>query len=862
MVGKTVSHYTILERIGSGGMGVVYRAEDSKLKRTVALKFLPPELTRDSEARERFVHEAQAASALDHPNICTIYEIDQTDDEQMFIAMSAYRGETLKEKLDRGPLKLQEALELAIQIAQGLHKAHEEGIVHRDVKPANVMVTDDGVVKLLDFGLAKLGGRTLVTKEGTTLGTAAYMSPEQSRGEDVDRRTDIWSVGVVLYQMVAGVPPFRGDYENAVIYSIHNAAPEPLTSLRTGVPMELERIVGKALAKDPSDRYQHADELATDLRHVRGEVESGISRTGWKPQAPATKPLWKQPVALLAGVLGIVIVVAGVQWILSRAGEETGRDVREKSIAVLPFTTITRSEDDEIFADGIHDVILTHLAKIRDLKVLGRQSVLRYKGTDKSPREIGRELGVGFLLEGSVSRAEDSIRVVAQLLDTRTEEHVWADIYHREYASVFAIQSDVAQRIAQELEATLTPEEKAQIEQKPTDDLEAYEFYLKGLHYWQNYDTWEGNYEAARMFEQATARDPEFALAYAWLALVHSTLHGYFRAPEEQLDSARMALEKAEELNPNLPEFHFASGYYYRTIGEKARAMRGFELAVEAEPNNAEYLMGLGIECLAQREMERAVKFLTRGYELEPHGLNQGLWTSEAYHVQRRWDEAEFWIDRYITSHPEHAFGYARKAQIQLCGRGNIQKARSILEEGARLAGDPSRLTYRRWQVEIFSRNHEAALRVLEGSTGSWHLLKGLTYRQMGREEEAVVQFDSARADLEERIRRRPDIANNHSQLGVACAALGMREKAFQESRKALELNPIMTDEIFQGEGFLANLVMVQIIFQEHDSAMENLEKLLSIPSLMTRWVLRLSPAYDPLRDHPRFKKLLEGGPA
>ncbi|MGB6120365.1 MAG: serine/threonine-protein kinase, partial [Bacteroidota bacterium] len=452
MLGKTVSHYTILEQMGSGGMGVVYRAEDQKLKRTVALKFLPPELTRDSEARERFVHEAQAASALDHPNICTIYEIDQTDDGQMFIAMTAYKGETLKEKLDRGPLKLQQALDVAVQMAQGLNKAHEQGIVHRDIKPANVMVTEDGVVKILDFGLAKLGGRTFVTKEGTTLGTAAYMSPEQSRGEDVDQRTDIWSVGVVLYQMVTGQPPFKGDYENAVIYSINNAAPEPLTAVRTGVPMELERIVGKALGKSPSERYQHADDLVTDLRSVRQELETGVSRTAYQQQAPARKPLWKQPVALLAGTVALLLVVVGLQWILGGAGEEAAGDGSRKSIAVLPFTTITRSEDDQIFAEGIHDVILTHLAKIRDLKVLGRQSVLRYRGTDKSPREIGAELGVSFLLEGTVSRAGDSIRVVAQLLDTESEEHVWADIYHREYASVFAIQSDVAQRIAEELE--------------------------------------------------------------------------------------------------------------------------------------------------------------------------------------------------------------------------------------------------------------------------------------------------------------------------------------------------------------------------------------------------------------------------
>jgi non-specific serine/threonine protein kinase len=836
MLGKTVSHYTILEQMGSGGMGVVYRAEDQKLKRTVALKFLPPDLTRDSEARERFVHEAQAASALDHPNICTIYEIDQTDDEQMFIAMTAYKGETLKEKLDRGPLKLQDAVDLSIQLAQGLNKAHGEGIVHRDIKPANVMVTEDRVVKILDFGLAKLGGRTFVTKEGTTLGTAAYMSPEQSRGEDVDRRTDIWSVGVVLYQMLTGQPPFRGDYENAVIYSINNASPEPLTAVRTGVPMELERIVGKALAKNPSDRYQHADDLATDLRGVRQELETGVSRTVYQQQAPTRKPLWKRPVVLLAGVVALILVVVGLQWILGGAGEEPARDVSQKSIAVLPFTTITRSEDDQIFAEGIHDVILTHLARVRDLKVLGRQSVIRYKGTDKSPREIGAELGVGFLLEGTVSRAEDSIRVVAQLLDTESEEHVWADIYHREYASVFAIQSDVAQRIAEELEAKLTPEEKAQIEQKPTDNLEAYEFYLKGNYYWMNYDTWEGNQIAARMFEQATKRDPEFALAHARLSLVHSILYQYNTAPEEHLDSARASLEKAEELNPGLPDLHYARGHYLAESGNIEEAMYEFERAVEAEPNNSEYLSALGIECLAQREMERAANLLIRSYELDPHGINQGLWTSR--------------------------YGYRTKAMVYLYGRGDHQTARLILDEALEHAEESSILTFIRWQAEIFSKDFESALAVLERFEGPQHVLQGFTYRYLGEQEKAVAHFDSARVDLEERLTSRPRVSIYRSVLGLAYAGLGMKEEALREGRKAVELKPIMTDELCRGEDNLLRLAMIHIMFQEYDEAVEILKKLLSIPGPLTPWRLRLNPAYDQLRDHPGFIKLVEDGPA
>jgi TolB-like protein/Tfp pilus assembly protein PilF len=626
--------------------------------------------------------------------------------------------------------------------------------------------------------------------------------------------------------------------------------------------MELERIVGKALAKSPSERYQHADDLVTDLRSVRQDLETGVSRTAYQQQAPARMPLWKQPLAILAGIATLVLVVVGLQWILSGAGEEAAGDGSRKSIAVLPFTTITRSEDDQIFAEGIHDVILTHLAKIRDLKVLGRQSVLRYRGTDKSPREIGAELGVSFLLEGTVSRAGDSIRVVAQLLDTESEEHVWADIYHREYASVFAIQSDVAQRIAEELEATLTPEEKAQIELKPTDNLEAYEFYLKGNYYWVNYDTYEGNAMAARMFEQATRRDPEFALAYARLSVVHSILHGFALAPEEHLDSARIPLERAEELNPDLADLHYARGYYLVESGQREGALQEFERAVEAEPNNSEYLSALGIECLARREMERAADHLIRSYELDPHGINQGLWTSSVYQYQRRWDEAEIWVDKYLANHPEHVWGYRTKTKIYLYGRGDLQTARSILDEGIEHAEDPSGLTLIRWQLEIFSRDFKSALEVLEKVEGLHHLPQGFTYRYLGQEERAMAHFDSARINLEGLLAARPGVSFYRSLLGLAYAGLGMKEEAFREGREALESEPIMSDELCEGEENLRRLAMIHIIFKEYDQAIDLLEKLLSIPGPLTRWDLRLHPGFDRLRDHPRFKRLVEDGPA
>ena len=294
MIGKTISHYKILAELGRGGMGVVYKAEDTKLKRTVALKFLPPALTGDPDAKERFVHEARAASILDHPNICTIHEINETEDGQVYIAMACYEGETLKEKTARGPLKLEEALDIASHIAQGLAKAHNQGIVHRDIKPANIFLTADGQVKIMDFGLAKSRGQTRLTKTDTTLGTFAYMSPEQARGEDVDPRTDLWSLGVVLHEMIAGRLPFKGDYEQAVIYSILNEDPEPLTAVRTGVPMELERIVGRCLQKNPALRYQTAADFAADLRVLKqtSEAPSTVSRMTDAPGIPRGTGRW------------------------------------------------------------------------------------------------------------------------------------------------------------------------------------------------------------------------------------------------------------------------------------------------------------------------------------------------------------------------------------------------------------------------------------------------------------------------------------------------------------------------------------------------------------------------------------------
>jgi serine/threonine protein kinase len=403
MIGKTISHYKILEKIGSGGMGEVYLAEDTKLKRKVALKFLHPDVTRDEETKKRFIHEAQIASTLEHTNICTIHEIGETKpapgepgEGQLFISMAYYKGKTLKSKIEDSPFKIYDLIGIAIQITQGLARAHESNIIHRDLKPANIIITDHGEVKIVDFGLAKLAGQTKLTKEGTTLGTVAYMSPEQSRGEAVDLKTDIWSIGVMLYEMITGQLPFKDDYEQAILYSIMNDEPEPVTALRTGVPMELERIINKCLSKNPEVRYQHADDLSADLKKLHGDLE------GSKQAAPPVVESQKLPeqrlkrIALYAGfLLFITILIISAIFLYDRffkpeesQTETVNQPVWENSIAVLPFKNISPDPEQEYFCDGITEQIITNLTKLNRLKVIARTSVMKFKDTKKTIRGI------------------------------------------------------------------------------------------------------------------------------------------------------------------------------------------------------------------------------------------------------------------------------------------------------------------------------------------------------------------------------------------------------------------------------------------------------------------------------------------
>jgi serine/threonine-protein kinase len=599
MIGKTISHYRIVEKLGEGGMGVVYKAEDTKLKRTVALKFLPPELTRDPEAKERFIQEAQAASALDHPNICNIHEIDETSESQLFICMACYGGETLKERIARGPLGIEEAIRIAAQIGEGLAKAHAVGIVHRDMKPANIMITSEGVVKILDFGLAKLVGRTQHTKTGTTLGTVAYMSPEQARGAAADYRTDIWSFGVILYEMLTGQRPFGGDYDQAVIYSILNDEPRSVTSIRPDVPGSIGVIMEKCLEKDPNGRYGSAEELTKDIRQLEGA--------------------WGQTSA--------------------RGAMQKSKEL--PSIAVLPFRDMSPARDQEYFCEGIAEELINGLAQIAGLRVAARTSAFQFKDKDLDVRRVGKELGVESVLEGSVRKAANRLRITAQLINVEDGYHLWSEKYDRELEDIFAIQDEISLAIVEKLRGKLLKEEKSKLVRRYTDNEEAYNLYLKGRYYWNRRHE-GGIQKAIELFQQAVEKDPLCAPGYVGIADCYNVcgILGLMD-PRIAYPRSKEAVAKALDIDEGLAEAHASLGwiktfYYWDWAGAEVEFLRSFEL----NPNyaNAHYFYSLYLGAMGRHD--ESIAESSHALELDPVDLAVNSIHGCTLYWGRRYDAA------------------------------------------------------------------------------------------------------------------------------------------------------------------------------------------------------------------------------
>ena len=564
MIGKTISHYKILEKLGEGGMGVVYKAEDIKLKREVAIKFLPRFISANKEESQRFEIEAQAAASLNHPNITHIYAIEDTDDE-MFIVMELIDGLELKEKIKTGPINIKEATNIAVQIAEGLKAAHKNSVVHRDIKSSNIMITKDGKVKIMDFGLAKIKGGSELTKAGTTLGTVAYMSPEQARGKTVEHSTDIWSFGVVLYEMLTGNHPFKGDYEQAVIYAILNEEPENIQSQRLDVPDKLVKVINKMLAKNPEARFQSME----DILNALGDIEK------------TTKPF------------------AMVQ------NEEYS------SIAVLPFTDMSPARDQDYFCEGVAEEILNSLSKIEGLKVVSRTSSFMFKKGETDVKEIGKRLKVKSVLEGSVRKAGNLLRISVQLTNVLDGFYLWSERYDRELEDVFSIQENIAENVAIALRGVLTPKEKEAL-RRPETVIEAYEHFLKGRHFLYQIVL----DEAMEFFEKAIKQDSNYAPAYAGLADAYSWLYEWRGSDKRDLEAAKKNSRKALELAPHLAESHTSRGYVLSLDKKYKEAEKEFLEAIRLNSNSFDACYFYARSCFARGEIEKSVGLFRKASEV------------------------------------------------------------------------------------------------------------------------------------------------------------------------------------------------------------------------------------------------------
>jgi serine/threonine-protein kinase len=647
--GSTVAgRYTIIEELGRGGMGIVYKAEDTKLRRTVALKFLPPDLSHVPDVHERFMHEAQAAAALDHPNICTVHEFDQAD-ETSFISMAYIEGQSLKKKIESGPLELEEALQIATQVAEGLSEAHKRGIVHRDIKSANVMVTERGQAKIMDFGLARIKGGTLLTRDGSTMGTVAYMSPEQAQGKDVDHRTDIWSFGVVLYEMLSGELPFKGDQEPSVIYSILKEKPEPITSLKTDIPVSIDQVVSKALEKDPDNRYQKIDELLDDLK----SISAGIVPEEIKVRLRKEKLRKRKKAFLYAGASSLIIIAAVLALTLF-----TGPAESIESIAVLPFENLTGDEGKEYFVDRATDEVIGQLSKIGAWNVISRTSVMQYKGKEKPLAEIARELNVDAMVEGTVYQVGKNVRIRVQLFDVLPEEqNLWADTYDRPMTDVLLMYSEIASTIADKVRATVTPTERTRLASVRQVNPEAYDALLMGKQK-ESLLTPQAFDIALEYYELALKKDPNYAaahLAVAWFWLLRNQF-GY-TAPREAIPKAKTAVLKALELDSTLADGHaLLACVNFLYEWDWAGAEAAWKRAIELNPNYVDSVYAHFLWVM--KRPEEAMAQMERALQLDP--LNELVHIHHGFILESagRYDEAIVQMRKLLRTSPQHPMAH------------------------------------------------------------------------------------------------------------------------------------------------------------------------------------------------------------
>jgi len=843
--GTMVGHYLIIEKIGAGGMGEVYLAQDTELDRKVALKFLPPHLCQDEDCRKRFKREAQTAAKLTHPNIVTVHEVGEYNGRPFF-AMEHVEGFTLRALLKDKRLDLDRIVEMSIQICEGLNKAHQSGITHRDIKPANIIVDADGHPRLLDFGLAAVLGGEHLTRSGTTLGTVGYMSPEQVKGETTDVRSDLFSFGVVLYEMIAGLAPFRKENEAATMHAIVNDDIERLSRHREEVPDDLAEIVAQLLEKKPDRRYQTAGAVLNDLQTLYRTGHISIS-------APRIRRRMRRVGKVAALTAMIVLVVWGVLHITNRF-RVTSYDDRIM-LAVLPFENLG-DPDQEYFADGITDEIASRLASVHNLGVISRTSAYAYKESDKTLPEIAKELGANYILEGTVrwDKAGDTsrVRITPQLIKVSDDSQLWSGKYEETLTEIFALQSTIASSIVQALDLALSESDHSVLALMPTNNPEAFDCYLRGKRF--DASNTAAAMRADSLLRRAVDLDPEFALAHARLGYLYVERYWwsqFYEPSPEWLTKAKRHIDSALTLQPDLANAYATKGwYYFRGDQDYPSAQRYLELVIQRRR---------GQWSEARRNFDLAFK-------LNPRSGSLAATFAGTLVSTRNYEKAEKMFDRAGDINPNAKWLYVEKSMLYLLWTGDTRQARDVIDMAIKRTGRWSVLSYVEVELDLIDGNYEHALALCSkpgvvhtgavSDSAEYYYIKAKILQRY-QPELAVAYCDSARVQLEREISDNPDAFYSRAYLGQVYAWLGRDADGMREGIRAVELYPMAKDAV-SAPDLIGILAEIYISVADYESAINQLEFLLSVPSWVSVPYLRVDPKYDPLRDHPRFQALME----
>jgi eukaryotic-like serine/threonine-protein kinase len=850
-------------------MGEVFRARDTRLDRDVAIKVLPASAGADPEALARFKREAKAVAALSHPNILAIHDFG-THEGVAFAVMELLEGETLRARLDAGPLSQKQAVEFALQVARGLSAAHEKGIVHRDLKPENLFVTKDGLVKILDFGLAKrvtavapgketgtptVSGRT---EPGTVMGTLGYMSPEQVKGLPVDHRSDIFSFGAVLYEMLSGERAFSRPTAIETIAAILKEEPPALSQSQPGVSPALDRAVRHCLEKERDNRFQSARDIAFAL----SEASSPATTTGAQSLLP---PKGRRKVLIAAAVI-VVLAVAGI--FLLRRSQKKSSVVGVKRVAVLPFENLGAPEDD-YFADGIADAVRGKLTSLRGLEVIARGSSIAYKKTTKSQKSIAEELQAPYLLTATVrwqrSGGANRVQVTPELVEIKESgapASKWQQPFNAALTDVFQVQSDIASRVAQELGVALGAVDEKRLSEKPTQNLAAYDAFLKG----EEARSSNGR-KALGFYEQAVALDPGFALAWSRVSAISANLFWFSTPMPELAERAREAAEKAVVLAPDRPEGYLALGNYQEYVAvDLERAIEQYSRAFRLGPVNVDLLEARGNLEKRVGRWDAAVEHYRQAERLDPRSVGAKINLGIALLCMRRSREAREVIDRGLAFAPAGLFLIEVKAETFLMD-GNLDQARAVVAaapkevEPTELVATLSNVDDLVWlldepQLELLLRLTPSAF---DNNRAAWATSLAQAYALKGSIDKSRVYAEEARKALQEQLTVQPQDPQRHAFLGLMFAYLGRKEEAIREGERAVALQPVGKNA-FLGPYYQHQLVRVYILVGEPEKALDQLEPLLKIPYTLSPGWLRIDPNFDPLRNNPRFQKLVAGG--